>query len=113
MTYSSIGINVSESGKCYLKAVDIAFVLDVSHSIDVSFLRNLVTAVISFVPINEIECQIGMTSFSSNAKIEFYFNDYAEKANMLAHVANITNMKGTSNLEDALVDVKYVTLIYL
>ncbi|CAC5402873.1 Sushi, nidogen and EGF-like domain-containing protein 1,Alpha-tectorin [Mytilus coruscus] len=95
-----------DPGKCYLKAADIAFVLDVSHSIDVSILRNLVTAVISHVPINEIECQIGMTSFSSKAKIEFYFDDYAEKADILTHVANITNMRGASNLEDALVDVK-------
>ncbi|CAC5402877.1 Sushi, nidogen and EGF-like domain-containing protein 1,Alpha-tectorin [Mytilus coruscus] len=95
-----------DPGQCYLKAADIAFVLDVSHSIDVSFLRNFLTAVLSYVPINEIECQIGMISFSSKSKIDFYFDDYADKDVLLAHVANITNMRGASNLEDALVDVK-------
>ncbi|XP_052089062.1 uncharacterized protein LOC127725814 isoform X2 [Mytilus californianus] len=95
-----------DPGQCYLKAADIAFVLDVSHSIDVSFLRNFLTAVISYVPINEIECQIGMTSFSSKSKMDFYFDDNADKDVLLAHVANITNMRGASSLEDALVDVK-------
>ncbi|XP_076079078.1 uncharacterized protein LOC143049268 [Mytilus galloprovincialis] len=94
-----------DPGQCYLKAADIAFVLDVSHSIDVSFLRNLLTDVISLLPINEIECQIGMTSFSSKSKIDFYFKDHAEKDVLLAHVSNIANMRGASNLEDALVDV--------
>jgi hypothetical protein len=47
-----------------------------------------------------------MTSFSSQSKVEFNFNSYSQKTEMLAHIGTIRETKGTSNLKDGLILTK-------
>jgi hypothetical protein len=93
-------------GLCLLNAVDIAFVLDLSSSMEISALKTLITSLISYLPVNHYEFHIAMTSFSSKAKVEFYFNSYSQKTEMLAHIGMTTETKGTSNLKEALILTK-------
>lgn len=93
-------------GLCFLNAVDIAFVLDLSSSMDILALKILISSLISYLPLSNNEFRIAMTSFSSEAKVEFYFNSYSQKTEMLAHIRTIRETKGTSNLKDALILTK-------
>ena len=94
------------AGLCFLNAVDIAFVLDLSSSMEISTLKTLIASLISYLPVNDHEFHIAMTSFSSKAKVEFYFNSYSQKTEMLAHIGMTTETKGTSNLKEALILTK-------
>ena len=93
-------------GLCFLNAVDIAFVLDLSSSMEISALKTLITSLLSYLPLSDHEFRIAMTSFSSNAKVEFYFNSYSQKTEMLAHIGKIRETRGTSNLKDGLLFTK-------
>jgi hypothetical protein len=53
-------------------------------------LKTLITSLISYLPVNDYEFHIAMTSFSSKAKVEFYFNSYSQKTEMLAHIGMTT-----------------------
>jgi len=97
---------IAAPGLCLLNAVDIAFVLDLSPSMEISALKTLITSLISYLPVTDYEFHIAMTSFSSSAKVEFYFNTYSQKTEMLAHIGTITETKGTSNLKEALILTK-------
>ncbi|CAC5373570.1 Alpha-tectorin [Mytilus coruscus] len=91
-----------DPGQCFLKAADIVFVLDVSLSIDINALKNLMSDVISELPINDMECQIAIQSFSTSAKTELRFRDQKTKTEVLAHIAKMNIANGVSNLKDAL-----------
>jgi hypothetical protein len=93
-------------GLCLLNAVDIAFVLDLSSSMEISALKTLITSLISYLPLSDNEFRIAMTSFSSHAKVEFHFNSYSQKTEMLAHIGMTTETEGTSNLKEALILAK-------
>ena len=93
-------------GICLLNAVDIAFVLDLSSSMEISALKTLITSLISYLPLSDNEFRIAMTSFSSQAKVEFNFNSYSQKTEMLSHIGTIRETKGTSNLKDGLILTK-------
>ncbi|CAG2188575.1 unnamed protein product [Mytilus edulis] len=45
-----------DPGQCFLKAADIVFVVDMSLSIDIHSLKDLMSDVISELPINDMEC---------------------------------------------------------
>ncbi|VDI63546.1 Hypothetical predicted protein [Mytilus galloprovincialis] len=91
-----------DPGQCLLKAADIVFVLDMSLSIDINALKNLMSDIISELPINDMECQIAIQSFSTSAKTELRFRDKKTKTEVLAHIAKMNKANGVSNLEDAL-----------
>ncbi|CAC5407372.1 unnamed protein product [Mytilus coruscus] len=91
-----------DPGQCFLKAADIVFVVDVSLSIDISALKNLMSDVISKLPINDMECQIAIQSFSTSAKTELRFRDHKTKTEVLAHIVKMNTANGVSNLKDAL-----------
>ncbi|VDI18149.1 Hypothetical predicted protein [Mytilus galloprovincialis] len=91
-----------DPGQCFLKAADIVFVLDMSLSIDITALKNLMSNVISELPINDMECQIAIQSFSTSAKTELRFRAHQTKTEVLAHIANMNKANGASNLKDAL-----------
>ena len=93
-------------GICLLDAVDIAFVLDLSSSMEISALKTLITSLISYLPLSDNQFRIAMTSFSSQSKVEFNFNSYSQKTEMLAHIGTIRETKGTSNLKDGLILTK-------
>jgi hypothetical protein len=51
--------------------------------------------------------KINFKSFKTDkAKVEFYFNSYSQKTEMLAHIGMTTATKGTSNLKEALILTK-------
>ncbi|XP_076085994.1 sushi, nidogen and EGF-like domain-containing protein 1 isoform X2 [Mytilus galloprovincialis] len=91
-----------DPGQCFLKAADIVFVVDMSISIDINALKNLLSDVISELPINDMECQIAVQSFSTSAKTELRFRDQKTKTEILAHIDKMNIANGVSNLEDAL-----------
>ncbi|CAC5373566.1 Sushi, nidogen and EGF-like domain-containing protein 1,Alpha-tectorin [Mytilus coruscus] len=91
-----------DADQCFLKAADILLVVDLSLSIDINDLKNLISDVISKLPINAMECQIAMKSFSTSARTEFRFKDHKTKTEILAHIAKMNTAKGVSNLKDAL-----------
>ncbi|XP_063408930.1 uncharacterized protein LOC134692411 [Mytilus trossulus] len=91
-----------DPGQCFLKAADIVFVLVMSRSINIHSLQNLLLALISKLPINDMECQIAIQSFSTSAKIELRFTDQKSKTEVLAHIANMNTDTGISNLKNAL-----------
>ncbi|CAC5407374.1 Sushi, nidogen and EGF-like domain-containing protein 1,Alpha-tectorin [Mytilus coruscus] len=91
-----------DTDQCFLKAADIAFVVDLSLSIDIYDLKDLISDVISKLPINAMECQIALKSFSTSAKTEFRFKDHKTKTEILSHIAKMNTAKGVSNLKDAL-----------
>ncbi|XP_063408932.1 sushi, nidogen and EGF-like domain-containing protein 1 [Mytilus trossulus] len=91
-----------DADQCFLKAADILLVVDLSLSIDINNLKSLISDLISKLPINAMECQIAMKSFSTSAKTEFRFKDHKTNSEILAHIAKMSTVKGVSNLEDAL-----------
>ncbi|XP_052082609.1 uncharacterized protein LOC127720179 [Mytilus californianus] len=91
-----------DTDQCFIKAADIVFVVDLSLSIDMHDLKNLISDVISKLPINAMECQIAMKSFSTSAKTDFRFKDHKTKTEIIAHIAKMNTAKGVSNLKDAL-----------
>ena len=93
-------------GLCLLNAVDIAFVLDLSSSMEISALKTLITSLISYLPLRDNEFRIAMTSFSSQAKVEFNFTSHSQKTEILAQIGTIRETKGTSNLKDGLILAK-------
>ncbi|XP_071145017.1 uncharacterized protein [Mytilus edulis] len=91
-----------DADQCFLKAADILFVVDLSFSLDINDLKNLISDVVLKLPINAMECQIAMKSFSTSAKTEFRFKDHKTKNEILGHIAKMSTAKGVSNLKDAL-----------
>jgi hypothetical protein len=65
---------------------------------EISALKTLITSLISYLPVNHYEFHIAMTSFSSKAKVEFYFNSYSQKTEMLAQTALRRQSPGAANI---------------
>lgn len=70
----------------------------------------LINELIDYLPINEYEFQIGMTTFSEKAQREFYFNDSTSQEAVKKYIENLDVVSSTSDLTQALVLTRYMCI---
>ncbi|KAL4226368.1 hypothetical protein ACF0H5_014351 [Mactra antiquata] len=99
----------SETGstccECGSALVDLAIVVDSSESVGYdnwNTLKDFVEGLIKNSEVDEGRTRIAFETYRHNVTLEFKFNDYLRKANMLAHLRYVDYVRGSSNAGDAL-----------
>ncbi|XP_052776644.1 cartilage matrix protein-like [Mya arenaria] len=95
----------STTSACQGKHADIVFVIDSSASIqpeDFKTQLSFISDVISDFDVEGGNTQVGLISFSSEAKVEFYLNEYRSRGKLTAAVTNVKLRGGNTNTHLAL-----------
>ncbi|KAL5016430.1 hypothetical protein ScPMuIL_006019 [Solemya velum] len=90
---------------CQGKPADIIFVLDTSSSImpdDFTTQTQFVVDVVNILDINQNKTQVGLITFSDNATVGFYLDQYSSGASVAAAVKSTPHTGGRTNTGDAL-----------
>ncbi|XP_052791179.1 cartilage matrix protein-like [Mya arenaria] len=90
---------------CQGKQADIVFVIDSSASIwpeDFKTQLSFISDVISHFDVEGGKTQVGLISFSKEANVEFYLNEYRSRGQLTAAVANVKFQGGNTNTHLAL-----------
>lgn len=82
-------------------------VVDLSLSINKTTTKKLMKELIDYIPINEYEFQVGMTTFSEKVKREFYFDDSKSTEDIKNFIDELDVVSSTSDLTKALVSTRY------
>lgn len=95
---------------CHPTPADVVFVLDSSVSMTQEDFQKQLDFVANFsgrVPIGPRDFQISVVTFSSEAHLEFYLNQFSDNTSVIEAVRNITFKPGTTRTDLGLETVRF------
>ena len=101
--------DLSPSTECSVNGIDIYFVLDESGSVgsfNYQLMKQFVYDTVNEFDIGPDDTQVGVISYSSSARVQFYLNNYHDKATLLAAINALPFYGGGTNTAAA-IDLLY------